>query len=75
MKGVFYMKETKIDDSMIRVFMWKNKLTKKKFCEMCGISYAVLNKILNNKRNFYLTALLKVARVMNVELYQMFVEC
>lgn len=52
-------------------FIKENNLTKKVFCKKCKISPATLNKILENKTNFYLVALFKIARVMNVQISQL----
>lgn len=60
-----------VNSEEITAFLAENKMTKKEFCKKCKISPAMLNKILENKTNFYLVALFKIARVMNVQISQL----
>lgn len=55
-------------------YMKKEGLSKSAFCKKCKISYTTLQKILNNDWNFGITALFRIARVIKVEVYQMFEE-
>ena len=57
---------------LIKNFMLENRISKAKFCKMCKISPSTLNKILTNNDNFGIIALFKIARVVNVKIYQMF---
>ena len=65
------MKNT-IKTEIIEKFMLENKLCKTKFCKMCKISLSTLNKIFANDRNFDIIELFKIARVIKIEVYQMF---
>ena len=65
------MKKT-IKTEIIENFMLENKLSKTKFCKMCKISPSTLNKIMTNDDNFGIIALFKIARVIKVQVYQMF---
>ena len=53
-------------------YMKKNNLSKTAFCKLCKISPSVLKKIMNNQNNFYIIALFRIARVIKMEVYQMF---
>ena len=65
------MKNT-IKTEIIENFMLENKISKTKFCKMCKISPSTLNKIMTNDDNFGIIALFKIARVVKVQVYQMF---
>ena len=65
------MKNT-IKTELIENFVKENNLSKSKFCEMCKISQSTLNKIMTNNENFRIIALFKIARVLKIQVYQMF---
>lgn len=65
------MKNT-IKTEIIENFMLANQISKTKFCKMCKISPSTLNKIMTNDDNFGIIALFKIARVVKVQVYQMF---
>ena len=65
------MKNT-IKTEIIENFMLENNISKTKFCKMCKISPSTLNKIMTNNDNFGIIALFKIARVIKVQVYQMF---
>ena len=65
------MKNT-IKTELIENFIKENNLSKSKFCEMCKISQSTLNKIITNNENFRIIALFKIARVLKIQIYQMF---
>ena len=65
------MKNT-IKVELIENFIKDNNLSKSKFCKMCKISQSTLNKIITNNENFRIIALFKIARVLKIEVYQMF---
>ena len=65
------MKNT-IKTEIIENFMLENKISKTKFCKMCKISPSTLNKIMANDDNFGIITLFKIARVIKVQVYQMF---
>lgn len=67
------MKE-RIKTEIFLNYMEKEGLSKTAFCKKCKISYHTLQKILNNDWNFRFTALFRIARVIKVEVYQMFEE-
>lgn len=61
-----------IKAELITVFMKTNKLTKTAFCKLCKISLSTLNSILANTENLKITALFKIARVINLQIYELF---
>lgn len=62
-----------IDIGRIRYYMFVNKLTKKKFCQMCNIGLSTLNKVLNGDTNYSIVVLFKICRVMNIGIENLFV--
>lgn len=66
------MKEA-ANKKLILDFMKENNLSKKQFCERCGIGVAVLNKYLNNNSRFRISALSKIAKLIGVEIKDLFI--
>ena len=62
-KKQFYVRRDLILD-----YMFINKISKKDFCEKCGISPTVLRKILNGDVNIFMNTLYKISRALNVEM-------
>ena len=58
-------------NEIIESYLKENKISKTKFCKLCGISYCTLEKIRNNK-NYRIGALFKIAKVVKIQVYQMF---
>ena len=65
------MKNT-IKTELIENFIKDNNLSKSKFYKLCKISQSTLNKIMTNSENFRIIALFKIARVLKIQVYQMF---
>ncbi len=65
------MKNT-IKTELIENFIKDNNLSKSKFCKMCKISQSTLNKIITNNENFRIIALFKIARVLKIQVFEMF---
>lgn len=65
------MKNT-IKTELIENSIKENNLSKSKFCEMCKISQSTLNKIMTSNEKFRIIALFKIARVLKIQVYQMF---
>lgn len=65
------MKNT-IKNELIENFIKDNNLSKSKFCKMCKISQSTLNKIITNNENFRIIALFKIARVLKIQVFEMF---
>lgn len=57
---------------IIEKFMLKNNISKTKFCKECKISLKTLNKIMANDFNFKTVALFKIAKVIKIEVFQLF---
>ena len=64
--------KNKIKSELIENFIKDNNLSKNKFCKMCKISQSTLDKIMTNSENFRIIALFKIARVLKIQVYQMF---
>ena len=64
--------DNQIKIEIIRDYLFFNKMTKKEFCNKCGIGISVLNKILARKCNFRVSAVFKIARFLNMQIYQLF---
>ena len=59
-----------IKTELIEKYIQNNNLSKTKFCQMCEISPSTLKRIMSNS-NFRLNALFKIAKVLNVAVYEM----
>ena len=64
--------KNRIKTELIENFIKENNLSKSKFCEMCKISLSTLNKIMTNSGNFRIIALFKIARVLKIQVFEMF---
>lgn len=62
-----------INTEKIENFRIKNNFTKKEFCDLCKIGTNTYQRILTGK-NFLLSAIFKIARVMKVHAYTLFNE-
>ncbi len=65
------MKNT-IKTELIENFIKDNNLSKSKFCKLCKISQSTLNKIMTNSENFRIIALFKIAKVLKIQVFEMF---
>ncbi len=61
-----------IKTELILNFIKKNNLTKSKFCNICKINTDTLNRILSKTRNYRLSALFKIAKVIKIEVRDLF---
>ncbi|MBO5954844.1 MAG: helix-turn-helix transcriptional regulator [Clostridia bacterium] len=52
-------------------YMREHNLTKTQFCGLCGINVVTYNRIIS-RQNFRILALFKIAKVIKVEVWQMF---
>lgn len=55
---------------LIDKFIKKNNWSVTKFCKECKISLGVYKKIINQQLNFRLNSLIKIAKVMKIEICQ-----
>ena len=51
----------------------EHNMSKTKFCKLCGINPCTMTKIMKNE-NYKIIALFKIAKVINLQVYQMFRE-
>ncbi|MBR5191951.1 MAG: hypothetical protein IKW33_00900 [Clostridia bacterium] len=65
------MKNT-INVEIIEKFLISNKISKTTFCKMCKISPITLKKIMAKDDNIEIVALFKIAKVIKIQVYQMF---
>ena len=70
------MKNTKpmpklIRTSLIFFYIDTHHITRKEFCEQCGISLSTFYRIINGK-DFKIPALYKISKVLDVPLYTLF---
>lgn len=63
-----------INTSKIQNYIKENNLTKQQFCKQCNISPSVLNKILKDQHNIHILALFKIAKVINIQVFEFFEE-
>lgn len=61
------MNRTKINKEIILDYIEKNNLTKKEFCEKCGISQAVLKSFLENKQYIRLSGAYRLIRFLGIK--------
>lgn len=61
-----------INIALIIKHMEKHKLSKIAFCNLCKISVGTLNKILAGKDNVRITALFKIAKILNIKICELF---
>lgn len=57
---------------LFKNFMKENNLSVTKFCKLCKIDVSVYYKIMNDKTNFRINVLFKIAKVLKIQVYQMF---
>lgn len=60
-----------IRTSLIFFYIDTHHITRKEFCEQCGISLSTFYRIVNG-RNFKIPALYKISKVLDVPFYMMF---
>ena len=65
--------KNEVNTEIIDNYLKENKLSKTKFCKVCGISRGTLEKVMKNE-NVRITVLFKIARVLNVPIHQLFRE-
>lgn len=50
------------------------KENKKAFCQKCKIGTQILNKILRNQTNFNIVAIFRIARQLEIEVCELFID-
>ena len=58
--------------SLIETYIKNNSFTITKFCKLCNINPQTLKKIMQNKSNFNISSLFKIAKVMKLEIHELF---
>lgn len=67
-----YSEENKYDISIIKSYIKINKLTKKKFCEYCGIEEKILNKLYKNQTDILVSDLIKISNELKIPVASLF---
>lgn len=65
--------KNEVNVELLKNYMKEQGLSKTEFCRQCKISIEVLNKILANKDNFRIIAIFKIARKLNIQIYELFI--
>lgn len=58
----------------VREYLKQHKITRQKFCEMCGISYTHFLKLMKEDFRVPAVAVFKIARVLKKQVYELFKE-
>ena len=66
--------KNEIKTELIDEFMRKNGVSKSRFCKMCKISLGTYRKIERGDLDFRITALFKIAKVLGIEVCELFYE-
>ena len=64
--------KNEIKTELIKRFMEENELSKSEFCAMCKINLETYRKIMSNDFDFSIRALFRIAKVLGVEVFEMF---
>lgn len=58
----------KFNQKIVLDYIKSNNLTKKEFCKRCEITYYSLAKFLNNSRNLNIRVIIKICKLLDVEI-------
>ena len=67
-----YSEENKYDILVIKSYLKVNKLSKKEFCECCGIEEKTLNKIFKDKTDVLVSDLIKISNELKIPVASLF---
>ncbi len=65
--------KNKFKTEIIENYLKENKISKTKFCKLCGITLSTLMRIMNNE-NYRVSALFKISKELKLQVYKMFRE-
>ncbi len=65
--------KNKFKTEIIENYLKENKISKTKFCKLCGITPSTLRRIMNNE-NYRVSALFKISKELKLQVYKMFRE-
>ena len=65
--------KNQINVEIIENYRLQHKLSKRQFCKLCAISPSTLRKIVNGDYRFFVHALWKISKTINVPFSEMFV--
>ncbi len=63
--------KNEFNTEIIENYLKENKMSKTTFCKLCGVDPCTLMRIMNHE-NYGVNALFKIARVLKIQVYQMF---
>ena len=63
-----------IKTELIKKYLIDKKITKTEFCKRCKISFSVLYKLLNKKRNYNMICLARICKVLGIRFSEIFAE-
>lgn len=69
---IMFQADNSFDLIVIKAYIKVNKLTKAKFCEQCGISLDILNKVYSNKKDILLCDLIKISNTLKIPVASLF---
>ena len=64
--------KNEIKTELIKRFMKENKVSRSKFYMMCKINFETYQKKMNNNFDFGIRALFRIAKVLGVEVFELF---
>lgn len=64
----------RLKTEIIENYIKENNLTKTEFCRGCKVSLYLFNKIMKGYLNFDVRILLRIARLIKIEVYKLFDE-
>ena len=64
--------EEKIDTQVIERYMKERALSKEKFCELCGISRYIFDKMMRDREIIYCKTFIKIAKATNLTFAQLY---
>jgi len=56
---------------IIENYLKENKISKTKFCKLCGITLRTFMRVMNNE-NYRVNTLFKIARVLKLQVHKLF---
>ncbi|MBQ7579090.1 MAG: hypothetical protein IJT25_00965 [Clostridia bacterium] len=62
-----------VNIKLIEHYIEEKKLNKTSFCKKCKVSACTFNKIIKNETNFRINALFKIAREMEINVFDLFI--
>lgn len=68
------MYNIKYDIKFVELYIKRHNLSKTAFCKRCNINTNQFNKFLNNQINFDVRVIFRIAKVLGVQAYELFLK-